>query len=389
MPGMRPNFFLPRFRKTQKRGAPSGSSQESNSSPADSPPVKRNGSAAAVSQSSASTSLSSASASSSAHADSASSHSFAATFAAIADRAGAEKLLPASHGMGRTIQFFQRGTRDGGGACEGGGYFTAHGAAAVALASLFGEQLHRNSSSGLESINLNHKLMRRVLRSLLLRKRCKVEIWANASSSSSSLSASASSSAAVVVDNWMLSKRASPASFHDVKHLLFQSSSGGGGGDDDSSGGGGGLDQSVFAAEAASCMSLAVNNRRLDCGCSCAEVRVAVANEAREFVGVYAARIHWNVTEARRCSACQSHCSPAARRAVRACRPCTLCCDAGTVLVLLLLLLLLLRLLLLLHLLLRRRLLLRLLRLLLRLLRLLLRLLRLLLRCCCRGFCSR
>jgi hypothetical protein len=221
--------------------------------------------------------------------------------------------------MGRTIQFFQRGTRDGGGAYEGGGYFTAHGAAAVALASLFGEQLHRNSSSGLESINLNHKLMRRVLRSLLLRKRCKVEIWASSASSSSSSASSASASAptsspqAVVVNNWTLSKRASPASFHDVKHLLFQAS--GGGGDDD---GGTGLDQSVYAAEAASCMSLAVNNARLDCGCSCAELRVAVANEAREFMGVYAARIYWNVAEARRCSSCQSQCSPAARRAVRA-----------------------------------------------------------------------
>ena len=296
---MKRNFFLPRFRRKKKLTSDAS---------AGNPPKKR-----------ASSSDDGPGAPAKSATDTAANQSaFAATFEQIVNRPTGETVLTASHGMGRTVHFFHRGARDS--KSYGGGYFTVHGEAAVALAALYRENINRNAAGELESMNLNHKLLRRVLRSLLLRKRCKVEIWDRAEGSLSSSGGGGSDgngsgkSASNVVGQWKMAKRASPASFGDVKELLFHPRDAL---DESDAGPASRLDQSLFAAEAASCMSLSVHNTRLDCGCTCAEVHVAVANTSHRFLGAYTSKIYWNAAESSHCPNCKEHVVPAARRLVR------------------------------------------------------------------------
>lgn len=223
-------------------------------------------------------------------------HAFASTFDVIENRIGSERLMPAPHGLGATVKFFHRGARN----TETEGYYTAHGAAAVALSELYKETLNRNAHSQLESVNINHKLLRRVLRNLLLQRRCKIEIWKPVDGDQT---------AAITVKNWMLDKRASPASFAQVKEMLFHAR-------DNVLGTQSSEDESLYAAESASCMSLVVNNRRLECGCEALELRTVIANEAKRFLGISQDRVYWNISVSQHCTVCRDKCGPMQRRSV-------------------------------------------------------------------------
>ena len=154
------------------------------------------------------------------------------------------------------------------------------------------------------------KLLRRVLRNLLLHKRCKIVIWKTGASTSGG----GAEDEAEMVGNWSISKRASPAAFAEVKEMLFNARDTGIG---SSFGDVGSADEALYAAEAASCLALTVNNTRLECGCPCAEMRVTLINESRRYLGTHTARIYWDVARSKHCSACQSRCAPTARREVR------------------------------------------------------------------------